>query len=842
MVDFNALMNGEKSSSTVDPIEIFEELPKTNKVNDLYNVQAEILREWHSSLREERDVVIELNTGGGKTLVGLLMALSIMREKHEGVLYLVENKQLAEQVALQARELGIPAKIYRGRASVDADFDNGKSILIGPYHCLFNGKSVFGLQGSRSCQAIGGIIIDDAHASLDAIRDVFSLTISADGSGGLYKLLLSEFRNAFDDIQRSSAYHEFVEGVGNDIVEIPYWWWVGALERVSDLIRKEWLARADSNDDFSNQLKFSWPLLKDNLRYCQAIVSRKGFTIASLYPNVAEIPSFINAKRRIFMSATITDYGDMIRAYDVRDLTRDCVVAPRTVAGVGRRMILNLDKPIAQDPEYVHLANSLVSIGQGVVRLVSRPGTDATWPSLDYYEPIGHDDVLAAVSELQSGCASRPISFVNRYNGIDLPDDACRMLVLRGLPVGGSDSEALMSMYLKDSELSTRRLAQKIEQGLGRGTRGASDHCVVLLEGDDLTDWIKRDRNRKYFTPALRAQLDVGGEIMETLHTSKDFCEAIKQDLDGDEDWRMFHAGRLAKAVSGDLSNRFGDSYDIAKSERRAFACWTERRYDEACEALVKKANECDGDPCYRGWLLHLASRVAFDAGDADRADELQIAAHSFNNAIPYAPFRMGNELPDWTLAQADAIVSEAGGGSTTLLKCFDRDTANLIAEVGHKEFEISLLHLGRYLGFESGRADDNGVGPDVYWITPDGVGLVLEAKNEKKADAPLHKAEAGQLRTAKDWLVQKNPDIDVVPVSVHPSSVADRSASAANLRVLSLESLSELKEATRRLLVGIARGLSGEDSSAIAKGILDESLGGRAIVNKYTKPFEDAK
>ena len=628
---------------------------------------------------------------------------------------------------------------------------------------------------------------------------------------------------------------------GLPVVEIPYWWWVDALGRVSELIRKEWQARADLQDDFSKQLTFSWPLLKDNLKYCQAIASRKGFTIASLYPNVAVVPSFVNAKRRIFMSATITDYGDMVRAYDIRALAEDCVVAPRTVAGVGRRMILNLEKSTALDPEYAHLMSSLVSSGQGIVRLVGRPGTDATWPSIGFYEPIGHEDVFAAVSELQAGHASGPISFVNRYNGIDLPDDSCRILVLRGLPVGGSDSEALMSIYLKDSELSTQRLAQKIEQGLGRGTRGASDHCVVLLEGEDLADWIKRDRNRKYFTPALRAQLDVGDEIMKAIRTPKDFCEAIRQDLDGDEAWRLFHAGRLAKAISGDLRKRFGDSYAIAKSERRAFACWMERRYDEACAVLIKRADECDGDSCYRGWLLHLASRVAFDAGDKKRADELLSTAHSFNNAIPYAPFHSGGVLPEWALIQADAIASGVGGVPATLLKSFDRDTANLIAEATHKDFEGSLMHLGRYLGYESGRADDNGVGPDVYWVTTDGVGLVLEAKNEKKANAPLHKTEAGQLRTAKDWLAQKRPDIDVIPVSVHPSSRADRSASAANLRVLSLESLSELKEETRLLLAGIAQGLQGGDSAAIAKAILDRSLGGRAIVDRYTKPFIDA-
>ena len=156
MVDFNTLMRRSTSGETVDPIKIFENLPKSSGINNLYHVQAEILENWFSNLKDEPDVVVELNTGGGKTLVGLLMALSTMRETTEGVLYLVENKQLVAQVVSQAVSIGIPAKPYSGRNSVDADFDNGKTILVGSYQALFNGNSVFGARGVRSMERMGG--------------------------------------------------------------------------------------------------------------------------------------------------------------------------------------------------------------------------------------------------------------------------------------------------------------------------------------------------------------------------------------------------------------------------------------------------------------------------------------------------------------------------------------------------------------------------------------------------------------------------------------------------------------------------------------------------------------
>lgn len=81
MIDFNALMGVSKRTDTINPISIIEELPKKGTVHDLYKVQAEILEAWFKDREKHQDTVIELNTGGGKTLVGLLIALSTARKQ-----------------------------------------------------------------------------------------------------------------------------------------------------------------------------------------------------------------------------------------------------------------------------------------------------------------------------------------------------------------------------------------------------------------------------------------------------------------------------------------------------------------------------------------------------------------------------------------------------------------------------------------------------------------------------------------------------------------------------------------------------------------------------------------
>lgn len=841
MVDFNMLMSRSSVSETLDPLEIFEKLPKSSGISSLYHVQAEILQKWFSELRDEDDVVIELNTGGGKTLMGLLMALSIMRETKEGVLYLVENKQLVDQAVSHAASIGIPAKPYLGRNSIDADFSNGESIIVGSYQALFNGNSVFGVRGTRRNERLGGIVIDDAHASLNAIRDAFTFTIPAVGSNGLYHKVLSSFKKAFDSLDRSSTYQEFQEGIGNEVVGIPYTHWHDAIECVSSWIRNLVKEPNGICNELEKHLTFNWPLIKDNLKYCQVIASRTSITISALYPLLDMIPSFKRARRRVYMSATITDYGDLVRAYDLRNLTLDKIIAPKTSAGVGRRMILSIPPEALQDEKFKDTIKSELNLGHGVVRLISQTSNGCEWEGIEFASPIGHDEVSQAIEQLVSGASTQALSLANRYNGIDLPDDACRILILEDLPFGANDIDTLTETYLSESNLISQRIAQRIEQGAGRGVRGASDHCVVLLVGHQLVEWVKKERNREYFSDAFKAQLKIGDMISADLKTVDDYCEAMKQEFCSDEGWKAFHASELAQLISEEDAVRLGDSFDAACAERKAFAQWIEHDNGAACQKLETKAANIIGDKHYQGWLLHLAAHIAYEGGDTSYASDLSRRAHSFNRSLPnFSSFSIFKEKKS-SSKQADAICALMTDCTTPydILGQFDTATSGLSFEVTHSTFEEALKELGRYLGFDSHRADKNGNGPDVYWISREGIAFALEAKNEKNYETPFHKEEAGQLRTAHAWLQKQYPDFKVIPVSVHPNAYADFNATADDLFVFPPNQLKKLKEELRLLLDAATRVLAADRPSHLSVALEKENLSAQGIVEKYLQHFE---
>ncbi len=96
MVDFKKLREAKAKPKPINPREIFNALPKPLGINNLYASQAEVLDNWFAR-RTDKDVVVKLRTGGGKTLVALLMAQSVMNEISEPVLYLAPTNQLVGQ-------------------------------------------------------------------------------------------------------------------------------------------------------------------------------------------------------------------------------------------------------------------------------------------------------------------------------------------------------------------------------------------------------------------------------------------------------------------------------------------------------------------------------------------------------------------------------------------------------------------------------------------------------------------------------------------------------------------------------------------------------------------------
>ncbi len=177
MVDFRSLPLPGMADREVHPVKIFEELPAGNsRISNLWTGQELALNEWFDN-REEADTLLELNTGAGKSLVGLLIAESAARQNAK-VLYLCPNIDLVEQVSREADSIGLK---YSTRVAGDWSNDlyrTERGFAITTYHALITPVTVF-----RRDLTPTTVIFDDAHVAEGIMRDQY--TVSVDRGDGI---------------------------------------------------------------------------------------------------------------------------------------------------------------------------------------------------------------------------------------------------------------------------------------------------------------------------------------------------------------------------------------------------------------------------------------------------------------------------------------------------------------------------------------------------------------------------------------------------------------------------------------------------------------------------------
>jgi len=156
MIDFGSLKKPDSKTRPVDPREIFKRRPSgEGAANDLWQGQAEALEAWFKSKAEE--TLILLNTGAGKTIIGLLIAQSYLNQGVKNVVYVCSTIDLVHQTAREAAKLGIPVTCrYAGDFDNDL-FSQGKAFCVTTYPALFN--------SFRGTSSPGALVLDDAHVA-----------------------------------------------------------------------------------------------------------------------------------------------------------------------------------------------------------------------------------------------------------------------------------------------------------------------------------------------------------------------------------------------------------------------------------------------------------------------------------------------------------------------------------------------------------------------------------------------------------------------------------------------------------------------------------------------------
>lgn len=785
------------SEKLVDPIKIFNKLTKEEGYGYLRGNQVDFLERWFNERKEENIVGI-LNTGAGKTLIGLLMLMSKMNELGEPVIYLCPDNQLVGQVVDQAKNYGIQTVKIDNDNTIPMEFINSEAILVTTFEKLFNGKSIFGIAGlgNREIQKIGCILIDDAHSCIKKAKKQATIIIGREKEE--YEVILNLFKNEMNRQSQGKFMSIFEKKEESVVQRIPYWIWKENIDKIEKIIN-------EMNKKGDAEVIFAYNLIIDILDKCQCFISGNKIEIVPWKVPLNLIPSYNEARHKYVLSATFNNNHKLISELGIKRKAVENPIKIESFSDIGEKLII-IPERYHKDMSRDFLSSRLKVYSEkygNVVVLASNTLIAKKWETLG--AKIINDDIDNKINNLKSKEKGNFYVIVNRYDGIDLNGKSCNFLVIDGLPKEGTLEEQLLKIEMKNSLDYSSQLAQKIEQALGRSVRSGSDYSTVFILGDDLIRFITNKENIKYLSKQTQVQLDISLEISGEFYKKKDvkfdeawieILNAIKLVYTRDKDWRTYYQKELEKMSRKNYSISSKKLIELAEEENKIFKLYVQNsKYKEALKKInqiIENNKSLNQEEI--GRYYQVSAEIVYNY-DKEEANKLQIKAFDENYLLlkPMSP-NVDKRKKRYDNQVKKATEKMNSFSNIDLRNQLDKIINNLeySDEKDYKEFEKSIEDLGEFIGFISSRPDNElkDGGPDNLWESE--YSYLIECKNQV-TNGIVDKNELGKFSQGINWYVNKyNADnINYRAVMFHPSNVLDNTASIIeNVYIVNTEKL----------------------------------------------------
>ena len=755
-----------KTSDPADPEELFHNLRgRAPEIKHLWSHQADLLRAYHQQCINERDVAIELPTGSGKTLVGLLIAEWRRQSLGMRVAYLCPTRQLARQVGSQALDYGIKAHVLVGKQRdypphEFGEYQSSRAIAVTTYSAIFN--------VSPRIKDAQTLILDDAHAGENFMVSMWSVEISRSAIPDTYDAVVELLRDKMD----SGFYADISDRSDRDPRK------AGLIELVSAAsIRGHATAIRDLLDENLEEETspwYAWNVVKSHLAACNFFISCDSILIRPFIPPTQTHAPFEQANQRVYMSATLGAGGELERITGIRSIKRLPLPAGWDKRGSGRRLFLIPELALSNEKMIEVVKDAVQTFDRSLILVPSR------------YDPEG-TGLVNAIEQLEMNILRAPdiedsiepfltrndtVLLLSRYDGLDLPDEACRLLVFGGLPSGTNLQERFLWSKIAAISLLRDRVITRFTQGVGRCTRSDNDYAVVLVIGRRLVDFLLKSENRRILNPELQAEIEFGLENSRDK-SIKDFEDLWNAFLSKGDDWKDAEAAILA------LRDKFSRHVDltsrklnfvVADEVEYLYAMWRDD-YQDALEHARKVADALGGDEtkAYRAWWYYLSAEAAMALHEDTGDETYQNTAHDFLTRASKCcigvswfvrlrrTFIPGGEIPEVDEISAVAVetirgrLAEWGAVGRRFEQQLSQVEKNLQA-TKHKAFHQGLKGLGEMLGFDA--EIPNGIAaPDCVWSIGNLIYIVHEAKIEHSPSDPIGVKDIRQAQSHENWI-----------------------------------------------------------------------------------------
>lgn len=778
----------QKSSVSIkDPESLFRDL-RERTVEGLLAQQADMLRKYMEHV-DKPDIALELPTGSGKTLVGLLIAEWRRRTKRERCVLLCPTKQLVHQVVEQAKEkYGINALDFSGSKHQypEADktaFNNCESIGVATYSALFNTNPFF--------SDVHTLIFDDAHAAENYVSSFWSLEVRRYQDESTFDAIwqiIAPYTTENDQLRYDQGNEGSLDTSFVNKVPTPY-----LLECRTALTAA--IDNASRDDESPEEYGYRWRMIRDHLHACHLYYSSNSILIRPLIAPTKSFAPFQNARQRIYMSATLGEGGDLERIFGRKKIER--IPAPEgwDKQGIGRRFFVfpmrNWD-----EADSLSLAISWTTkFDRALVLTPSNRDTDKVRKAIGAL-PTTQDHTLFDAAQLEASKKSFTQSssaiavLANRYDGIDLIGDECRYLIIYDLPESTNLQERFIISRLGASVLFRVRIRTRITQAVGRCTRSSTDYALVVIIGDKVHQYFHMPEKRETLHPELQAEVNFGVE-QSKVDNSSELGDNIDIFVDHGEEWRS--ADDYILRTRGELTQSPIPSakqlQDSVIHEVKFHDAFWSGDFDSALSSAKDVLAHLAGGDDLKGYSAlwnYLAGSAAYQAKQPQVAQEHFSAAFSCASTLPWLKqiqkllSNQAQEVPveviyGERIERIEGVLERFGKSGSVKIEKYFQAIREGLSSTEAKSFEAAQVKLGCLLGFESGNTERSG-DPDPWWIFGR-QGVIFEDYTATGENPVISKNKTLQAKAHPDTLAAKYPGVSFSVVFCSTSDKLDDAA-----------------------------------------------------------------
>ena len=458
---------------------------------------------------------------------------------------------------------------------------------------------------------------------------------------------------------------------------------------------------------------------------------------------------------------------------------------------------------------------------------------------------LDYSNINDGVYKLKNGHVGLVI-FINKYDGVDLPDSACRILVIDGLPTMRNEYDSFFQNVNPSSKRLLSEQVQKIEQGMGRGVRSNNDYCVTVLMGKGLSDIIFRADGYNFFSKATQKQLELSRLLWEQLReinskpTINEIFSLTDYLLNRNIDWIKASKDALA-TIKYEKAPHIDD---VSIVLRNAFEKIEIRQYKEAV-GIIESLKNTITDEKTKGFLMQTIAEYT-NLINEEEAQQILISAIKFNKGL-IRPIdgiqhqRLVNKLSIQAQTLINYINNEKIDHNGYILKVNSLLESLEFSQDTSKRFEATINDISFILGIESSRPEfEHGKGPDNLWAVGDNNYLVIECKNETISKT-INKHDCNQLNGSIVWFENeyRGTGFMCTPIMIHNSNVFEHACSpSSKIRIMLKKHLLLFKKNIKYFANYLVFPDNYKNIKKIDELLFQYKLLGSMIVNEYTTGF----